>query len=58
VQFSGFKQAADRIPASIGADTIEVLRELGRSDDEIEELIAAGVVASAQRSEAAAHPGG
>ncbi len=47
IRFSGFTQPVRRIPAPAGADTVDVLREEGLSDEAIEELIAAGVVHSA-----------
>jgi crotonobetainyl-CoA:carnitine CoA-transferase CaiB-like acyl-CoA transferase len=47
IRFSGFSQPVRRVPAPAGADTVDVLREEGLSDEAIGELIAAGVVHSA-----------
>jgi crotonobetainyl-CoA:carnitine CoA-transferase CaiB-like acyl-CoA transferase len=48
IRFSGFTQPVRRVPAAAGSDTVEVLRENGLSEAEIEELVAAGVVHTAQ----------
>lgn len=44
VSWDGQRPETRSVPPRLGADTRVVLREIGRSDDQIEELIAQGVV--------------
>lgn len=57
LQWDGERIATRRTPPPLGSDTVAVLRELGRSDDEIARLIDHGIVgAAAQTDTVAASP--
>ncbi len=47
IQFAGYKKTAPRLAPELGQDSVAVLRELGRCEDAIAQLISAGVVKQA-----------
>ncbi len=47
VEFGGIERSADRAPAAVGADTRAVLRGCDLSEQEIDDLVAAGAAADA-----------
>ena len=51
VKYDGHTPGIDRIPPSLGEHTAEILRDLGRSDNEIEELVKGKVVGGSSPAE-------
>jgi crotonobetainyl-CoA:carnitine CoA-transferase CaiB-like acyl-CoA transferase len=44
VTWNGARPDTRRVPPRLGSDTREILREIGRSEEDVERLVAEGVV--------------